>query len=172
MLWQEVNPSRLVGILAIVRNRLLDFALKIERENPEAGEAGPNVIPVPPERLQPIVHNIFNAPVGNIAQNSENVQQSAHIGVPPEDLLRLVRELSRHIGELGLGERQLQRAQGQLRVIQTELEGETDATVLMQAGRTVRNITEGAIASLIASGAQPAVWHWIHQTMVAAFGGS
>jgi len=170
--WQEVNPSRLVGILDIVRNRLLDFALRIERENPEAGEAGPNVIPVPPERLQPIVHNIFNAPVGNIAQNSENIQQTASIGVSPEDLSRLVRELTKHIGELNLGERQLHRAQNQLQVIQTELEGETDSTVLIQAGKTIRNITEGAIASLIASGVQPTVWHWIHQTLGAAFGGS
>jgi hypothetical protein len=170
--WQELNPSRLVGILDIVRNRLLDFALKIERENPEAGEASPNVIPVPPEKLQPIVHNIFNAPVGNIAQNSENIHQSANFGVPPEDLSRLVTELSKHIGELNLNERQLQRAQIQLQAIRTELEGETDSVVLMQAGRTLRNITEGAIASLIANAAQPAVWHWIHQTLVAAFGGS
>ncbi len=171
--WQEVNPSRLIGILDVVRNRLLDFALKIEQENPEAGEAPPNVIPVPPERLQPIVHNTFYAPVGNIAQNSEKIQQSASIGIPSAELSRLVIELTKHIGELNLSERQLQRAQIQLQAIQTELEdAEIDPAVVVQAGRTLRNITEGAIGSLIAAGAQPAVWHWIHQTLLSLSGGS
>jgi len=170
--WQELSPSRLVGILDVVRNRLLDFALKIERENPEAGEASPNVIPVPPEKLQPIVHNIFNAPVGNIAQHSENFQQTSTVGVPPEDLLKLVAELQAHLGDLNLSERQSQRAQIQLEAIQNELAGEPDSIVVMQAGKTLRNITEGAIGSLLATGAQPAIWHWIHQTLVAAFGGS
>ena len=29
----------------------------------------------------------------------------------------------------------------------------------------IQQVTEGAIASLIASAAQPGVWHWIHQTL-------
>ena len=167
--WQEINPVVLVGIVDTVRNRLLDFVLKIERENPEAGEVGPNIVPVPMEKLQPLVHNIFYGPVGNIAQSSKNFRQVANMGISPEDLSRLVTELTAHLGDLNLSERQIQRAQLQLQAIQTELEGETDSTLVIQAGRTLRNITEGAISSLIATGSQPAIWHWIHQTL-AAFG--
>jgi hypothetical protein len=37
--------------------------------------------------------------------------------------------------------------------------------VVRQAGRTLRNIIEGAIGSLAATAAQPAVWHWIQQAL-------
>ena len=54
----------------------------------------------------------------------------------------------------------------QIDIIKTELEGEPDPEIVTQGGRSLRNITEGAIASLVATAAtQPAVWHWIQQTL-------
>lgn len=41
-----------------------------------------------------------------------------------------------------------------------------DPVIVKQAGRTLRNITEGAIGSLLAAAAtQPEVWTWASQTM-------
>jgi hypothetical protein len=73
--WQVISPHALVGIVDTVRNRILEFSLKIEAENPAAGEALPGTQPVPKEKLQMIVHNTFNAPVGNVAQNSQDFNQ-------------------------------------------------------------------------------------------------
>jgi len=70
---------------------------------------------------------------------------------------------------LNLDVRQKQRAEAQIATIRAELAGDPDPTIVKQAARTLRNITEGAIGSLLATAAQPGVWHWIHQAL-AAFG--
>jgi hypothetical protein len=154
-------------LISAVKNRILDFSLKIEKENPAAGEALPNTQPVPQEKLQPLVNNVFYGNVGNVSQNGEHFTQTATVGVS-EDLARLVTEFADHLDELKLDGRQRQRAELQLATLKAELSGEPDATIVKQAGRSLRAITEGAISSLLATAAQqPTVWRWIHQTLAA-----
>ncbi len=168
--WQIISPYALVGIVETVRNRILEFVLKIEAQNPDAGEAQPNSRPVPSEKVQMIFNNVFNAPVGNFAQNSEHLRQTASMGIQPQDLTRLVTDLTKHLDELNLDARQKQRAEAQIAALRAELAGEEpDPAIVRQAGRTLRSITEGAIGSLLATAAtQPAVWKWIHH-MLASF---
>jgi len=45
----------------------------------------------------------------------------------------------------------------------------SSAVIVKQAGRTLRNILEGAAGSLLATAAQPTVWAWIHQVMQKLF---
>jgi hypothetical protein len=42
--------------------------------------------------------------------------------------------------------------------------------IVEQAGRTLRNITEGAIESLLATAAQPTVWARVSQVTQRLFG--
>jgi hypothetical protein len=164
--WGEIGRTEFEQIVSAVKNRILDFALKIEAENPEAGEAPINSHPVPMEKLQPIVHNVFYAPVGSIAQNSEAFSQTASITVQSHDLLKLITELTTHLDELNLEGRQKLRAEAQIATLKAELAGhDPDPAIVTQAGRTLRNITEGAIGSLLATAVQPTVWSWIHQMM-------
>jgi hypothetical protein len=74
-----------------------------------------------------------------------------------------------HIGELDLDQRQRQRAMVQIAAIEAEIEDEPDQALVNQAAGTLRNITEGAIGSLLATAVQPGVWQWIHQ-LLAGFG--
>lgn len=163
--WGEIAPVEFQQVLSAVRNRILDFSLSIEAENPDAGEAAPNSQPVPEEKLRPLVQNIFHGNVGAVAQNSENFNQTVSVQVSAQDVSKLVREFSAHIGELGLDSRQEQRVQAQLAVLKAESGPDSDAMTITQAGRTLRNITEGAIASLLATAAQPTVWLWIHEVL-------
>jgi hypothetical protein len=57
--WGEIGGSEFQQLLSAVNNRVLDFVLKIEAENPNAGEAPLNTHPVPEEKLQPLVQNYF-----------------------------------------------------------------------------------------------------------------
>jgi hypothetical protein len=164
--WKKISATQFQQLIDAVKNRVLDFSLKIEAENPSAGEASPNSQPVAKEKLQPLVQNTFYGPVGNVAQNSDHFSQSSGT-LRADDLSRLVRELTQHIDELGLNDREKQRADAQIAILRTELAGEPDPAIITQAGRTLRNITEGAIGSLIATAAQPPVWAWIHQTLTA-----
>ncbi|MGC1423879.1 MAG: hypothetical protein WA815_16105 [Terracidiphilus sp.] len=164
--WLPINPDSLLGVLDTVRSRLLDFALKLEAENPDVGEVQAGLEPIPPERLRPLVVNTFYGPVGSVAQHSEKFTQSANIGSELGDLARFVEEFSAHLRELGLDERQELRARAQIDVIQTELGGKPDEDIILQSGRTLRNITEGAIGGLLATAVQPTVWQWIHQMLL------
>jgi hypothetical protein len=84
-------------------------------------------------------------------------------GIQPGELMKFVTEIAAHLGELNLDARQTQRAEAQIATLKTELSGDPDPTIVGQALRTLRNITEGAIGSLIAAAAQPSVWTWINQ---------
>ncbi len=163
--WLEISHSEVEQLLSAVRNRILDLVLKIEAENPEAGEAQLNSRPVPSEKLQQLVHNAFYGPVGSIAQSSEHFSQIASIGIPVQDLTKLVRDMTEHLDELSLDVRQKQRAEAQIATLAAELRGDPDPTIVRQAASTLRNVTEGAIGSLLATALQPSVWHWIHQTL-------
>jgi hypothetical protein len=163
--WRVTSGEKFEQLISAVKNRVLDFSLKIEAENPEAGEAPPNSQPVAQEKLQPLVQNIFYAPVGNLAQNSDHFSQISGVGLSSEDLGRLAAELAQHLDELKLNDRDRQKAKAQIAVLKAELAGEPDLGVVRQAGRTLRNITEGAIGSLLATAAQPTVWVWIHQML-------
>ena len=53
-----------------------------------------------------------------------------------------------------------------------QLGNESDRVIVNQAGRTLRNITEGAIGSLVATvaiAAQPGIWH-SRRTALSLFG--
>jgi len=166
--WKTISATEFQQLISAVKNRILDFSLKIEKENPSAGEALPDTQPVPLEKLRPLVQTVIYGNVGNISQNSEHFTQTANVGVQPQDLGRLVTEFANHLDELKLDGRQRQRSEAQLATLKAELSGEPDATIVKQAGRSLRTITEGAISSLLATAAQqPTVWHWIHKTLVA-----
>ena len=46
-------------------------------------------------------NNVYST-VANIAQNSHDVTQTANLNAQPEDLAKMVRELSAHLDELQL----------------------------------------------------------------------
>ena len=61
--------NAIAGMLDQVRNRILEFSLEIEQQNPNAGEADPGAVPVP----EPTVSNIFN----NTIYGGQNVITAA-----------------------------------------------------------------------------------------------
>lgn len=164
--WAEIPINEFHQLLSAVKNRILDFALKLEAENPDAGEAPPNSAPVAPEKLQPLVQNIFyGSSIGAIAQSSEHFNQTINMQISTQDIAKLAADFASHLHELHLTERQKQRAEAQLAILKTESTADPDLGIVKQAVHTLRSITEGAIGSLVATAAQPTVWHWIQQML-------
>ena len=82
------------------------------------------------------------------------------------DLYRLVTELTSHLSELPIDAKSRQRAEAQVATLKAQLIDEPDPVIVRQAGRTLRNITEGAIGSLLATAVtQPSVWIWVNEAM-------
>ena len=159
-----IRVEDLKGLLDAVRNEILRWSLKLEEE----GIVGEGMtFSAEEQRKASAVHynTNFYAPVGNVAQHAEHFNQTANV-IQSEDLAKLVTQFSEHLNELNLDARQQQRAEVQLAILKTELSGEPDPAIVKQAAHSLRNITEGAIGSLLATAAtQPGVWQWIHQLL-------
>lgn len=86
--WGSLPKSAVVGILSTVRNRVLNFALEIEASNPDAGEATPEITPVPKETVSQIFNSYIYGNVGNVATGHE-IQQTATLNVQQGDFRSL-----------------------------------------------------------------------------------
>jgi hypothetical protein len=123
-----------------------------------------------------IVHNtmnvgtLSNSPIQQAGVHSTQTQSTSYGSQDIADINRLVAELTIHLGELRLDEQQRRKAEAQIATLRAQLSDEPDPVIVKQAGRTLRNITEGAIGSLLASTAQPTVWAWVHEVMRRLFG--
>jgi hypothetical protein len=127
-----------------------------------------------------VTHNIVNNTVNVGTAVNSPVQQSGHhstqhqsIAYGADDLRkieRLMTDLTDKFEELKLDPNQAGNARAQIATLQAQLgAADPDPTILRQAGKSLRNITEGAIAGLIVAGAQPEIWQWIAHAMKALF---
>lgn len=152
------------GVLDIVKTEILKWSLKLEHD----GILGEGVTFSQNERQRAAsVHyttNFYSA-VGNVAQNGQHFSQTAHVGLEPVDLARLVMEFTHHLAELGLSATQEEQVQMQLATLKAQICPEPDAVIVRQAARTLRNVTEGAIGSLLATGI-PSVWQRLHEILI------
>ncbi len=71
--WKVISRGVVIAAIDTIRTRILNFALEIEAEAPEAGEAPLNSNPVPQE----LVHQIFNTNIYGNVQNLANASQGA-----------------------------------------------------------------------------------------------
>lgn len=78
--WNPISASTLAAILDTVRTRILEFAIEIERENPNAGEAYLNEQPISPEYVRSTFNTVILGNVGNLAQGSSDIKQDVHQG--------------------------------------------------------------------------------------------
>lgn len=161
--WAEFPVTHLVEVLNAVRNRILDFALAVWKEAPTAGEG---IVNASPEIGSERVTHIFNTTVYGGAANLVGSATSSSVSFTVsqeglEDLRRLVDVFEHHFDDLSLDGPEKQKARVQVATIKAQLGDDPDPVIVRQAGCTLRNLTEGTIASLIATAAQPTVWSFV-----------
>jgi AbiTii len=81
--WQTVTHQQMAGILDVIRTRVLEFSLALQREAPDAGE--PTGPAVPTEKVTQLIQTFITGPGANVAIASDNVKQVA-VAIPPGDL--------------------------------------------------------------------------------------
>jgi len=92
--WKLIPNSSIFSLVEVVRNRILNFVLEIEKEAPDAGEESPNTQKISPERINQVFNTTIYGNVGNISEASQNVNQTATINVAQNDLNSLKAYLS------------------------------------------------------------------------------
>jgi len=75
--YMEIPKNAVVGVLDVVRNKALKFALEIEEEAPAAGETSPGTKPVPDARVAQIFNTFIMGGAQNVAVGSPAAVQHA-----------------------------------------------------------------------------------------------
>lgn len=87
--WKVIPRSMIVSIIETVRNRILNFALELEAESPNAGESVPTAKQVSTEKVSQVFNTYIMGNVGNVATASSNFSQHGSVTVSQGDLLSL-----------------------------------------------------------------------------------
>ena len=102
--WQVIPRGAIVSLLDTVKNKVLSFAIDIERLSPDAGEAMPGTPALPSERIQQVFHTTIYGNVGNVATGGTGTQQSIGTMVTPGNFQSLAENLRR----LGILDREIE----------------------------------------------------------------
>lgn len=94
--WQVIPRNAIASLVDAVRNRVLNFVLEIEAQNPEAGEAPLNSNPIPQEKVAQIFNTYITGDVQNLATASTNVTQYGQVIVKQNDIDSLLSYLREH----------------------------------------------------------------------------
>ena len=86
--WKVIPVSSVIGIVDVVKTKILSFVLEIEEINPEAGEAKLNSNPISQDKVSQIFNINISGNVGNLASgnSNSNIQQSINTDIPKEFL--------------------------------------------------------------------------------------
>lgn len=102
---------------------------------------------------------LINSPIQQAGPGAKMTQTVSYSREDLDDLRRLVEVFDNHLDDLNLDTAANRKAMVQVATIKAQLEDDPDPVIVRQAGRTLRNIAEGAIGSLLATAAlNPAVW--------------
>lgn len=111
--------------------------------------------------------NFHQSPIGIGSTVNQDINFNNQSDI--KDLQHLIEVFEKHIDELSLEATAKRKAMVQITTLKAQLEDEPDPVIVKQAGRTLRNITEGAIGSLVAAATQPAIWSMIDTIMKRIF---
>lgn len=96
--WKVIPITSIVSAVNTVRNKILDFALEIESEAPDAGEAPVNSRPMAEEKVHQIYNITINGTGHNVATGSsdfsQNISNLSEQGKLFDELLLAVQSLS------------------------------------------------------------------------------
>lgn len=93
--WKEICVTQLIGIIDLIKTKILNFVLEIEVINPYAGEAALNSNPIPQEKMSQIFNINISGNVGNLSSGNHNstIQQEATNTQLHEDFMKLIFDL-------------------------------------------------------------------------------
>jgi hypothetical protein len=107
------------------------------------------------------IHNMNHSSIQQAGADSSLTQSNTYGAADLRDLKRALELLEEHLEELDLASPDRRRARTQIATLNAQLSGDPDPGSMREIGKTLRNITEGAVASLIATAGQPALWGFV-----------
>jgi hypothetical protein len=116
------------------------------------------------------IHHMQGGAIQQAGAHSAQHQTITYNSKDLDDLRQAIEILEKHIDELNLHAAAKRKALVQVDTLKAQLgDDEPNPTILKEAGRTLRNITEGAIGGVIATGVTEH-WQLVHDVLTRMFG--
>lgn len=113
------------------------------------------------------IKQAINSPITQGISSSQNITTN-YATASKDELVDFINSFRENLADLQLSTQEERKVNAQLATIEAQLLDEPNQEILKQALGTIKNITEGAIGSLLATAAQPGVWAGI-QALLAIF---
>jgi hypothetical protein len=171
--WRYLKDQGLIQTFGVLYTARINAAGIDAIENARQDPDHPS--PAFPSATYNIVNNTVhigtanNSPVQQAGASSSQSQVVTYGASEKAELVDFIDQFKQYLDDLNLSEPDSKRAKAQLATIDAQLSDEPDPVIVKQAGKTLRNITEGAIGSLIAAGVQPPVWNFIADMIARLF---
>jgi hypothetical protein len=115
------------------------------------------------------IHHMEKSSIQQAGSHSAQVQTVSYGEQDLADLKRALQLIEENFDQLELDETATKRAKAQIGTLKAQLTDEPNPTILKEAGKTLRNITEGVIAGLITTVAKPSNWQFVHDVLARLF---
>lgn len=93
--WQVVPRGAIIQVIDTVRNKILAFALEIEKMAPTSGDDDADAKAIPNAAVSQVFNQHIYGNVGNIASGNQEVTQTATLSISQGDTSALQRELKK-----------------------------------------------------------------------------
>lgn len=97
--WKVIPITALIAALDEIRNRILNFVIEIETQDPDAGEAAINSSLVAPEKVQQIFNTYISGNVQNVATGSHSFEQHASNTESNDELFKQILEALKAVNQ-------------------------------------------------------------------------
>ncbi|MEJ6498215.1 hypothetical protein [Pseudoalteromonas lipolytica] len=102
--WKVIPITSVIAALDEIRNRILNFVLEIEAQDPNAGEAAINSTPVAPEKVHQIFNTYISGTVQNVATGSHSFEQHTTSTESNAEMFSQLLEALKSVNQPGLTE--------------------------------------------------------------------
>ena len=102
--WRSITVSKIVALIDTVRNRILNFALEIQSEAPEAGDVSLEQLSIQPERIQQVFNTYVMGNVGHMVAGDQTISHDTSIIVINNDF----DSLKEYLATIGIEEGDIQ----------------------------------------------------------------
>jgi hypothetical protein len=109
----------------------------------------------------------INSPITQGIESTQTVTTN-YSSISKDELIEFVNSFRENLTDLDLPSSDERKVNAQLATIEAQLIDEPNQEILKQAFTTLKNVTEGAIGSLLATAAQPGIWGAI-QAVLSSF---
>jgi len=173
---QEVNDAwQYLADKNLIRTYNLRFTARLNAHGVDVLETAKQSPNQPAPGFGPVTYNTINihhmegSSIQQAGSHSTQAQSATYGQQDFDDLKRALDLLEQNFEQLRLDAATAKSARAQIGTLKAQLINEPNPVILKEAGKTLRNVTEGVVGGLITTAVQPGIWQFVQDVLARLF---